>query len=116
MGTSVSNTGFADCDSDFVLTFGEDGTLVVPAGQLTSTPTTITAIDEGIDEVDETVIVEISSVSNGLVDPAEGVEFFRVAVAQVPECGEYALLVNRVECEQRYAQSTDQQPGAVDGV
>lgn len=42
--------------------------LTIPAGQLVSNPTSIVAIDEGIDEVDETVIVSITGTTNATVD------------------------------------------------
>lgn len=44
-------------------------TLTIPAGATTATaPVTITALDDGTDEVDETVIVGVTSVTNATLD------------------------------------------------
>ncbi|VAX05439.1 hypothetical protein MNBD_GAMMA19-1651, partial [hydrothermal vent metagenome] len=65
---TLTYTGTATADTDY----SSADTIIIPAGN-TFAQTTLTAIDDVLDETDETVIVDISRVSNGVEITAEQV-------------------------------------------
>ncbi|MCP4135619.1 MAG: hypothetical protein GY754_31920 [bacterium] len=67
ISVQLSCGGNASAGSDYSIS---STTLVIPAGSLSAT-STITSIDDAIDEVDETIIVAVDSVVNGKEDAAQ---------------------------------------------
>ena len=58
---NLGYTGTATDPADYTTT---GASIVIPAGSLTGT-VTITGVDDALDETDETVIIDITSVING---------------------------------------------------
>jgi len=65
---NLTYTGTATADVDYA----KSDTIIIPAGN-TFAQATLTAIDDALDEINETVVVDISTVSNGVEITAEQV-------------------------------------------